>query len=279
MMRKTLFVASWKANMAWDAAPAFLTEFKNVAPGFKHEVVLCPSYPHLGLVSANLPDNVKLGGQDVSRYGAGPYTGEVPASMLASIGAKYCIVGHCERRIIGEDDATINKKVKNLLFSGITPMVGVGENLIEYENDQTRIVVERQMRDVMEGNKEWTKVVWCYQPAWSIGTGKHCTPDYTSLIIDFMRKTLQRLSGLPLAGNVQILYGGGVSISNATGYLNEPQCDGIMFGIGATSVKSFADMVTVKFTERKAFQEQVRTLPFMKPKSPAVNKEGEGVST
>ena len=249
-MRRTIFVASWKANATLESAKTFVQEFPPIAGSFMHEVILCPSNLHLGMVAAALPSTVKLGAQDVSQFGMGPHTGETAAAQLAQFGVRYCIVGHAERRAMGETDEQVNKKIKNLMANNIIPILVIGENLAEYDNNQTRVVLERQLKDALSGVKDVDKLIFCYQPAWSIGTGYYTSADYTNIIIDFMRKTLQKLTGSPLSANVPILYGGGVTTSNVKEYLECAEVDGIMFGINTTNARTLGDIVNTKFSIR-----------------------------
>ena len=250
-MRRTMFVASWKANMgSIEAAKTFFDELPTYAGSFQHEVILCPSFIFMETAKARMPHTVKFGAQDCSQYGNGPYTGEITASVLANFGVKYCIVGHMERRALGDTDAVVNKKIKQCLSAGITPIIVVGENVHEYNNNMTRVIIERQIIDAMQGIKEYDKLVFCYQPAWSIGTGQFTSAEYANLIVDFMRKTIQKTSGQPLAGNVPILYGGGVTLSNMKDYLEQPEVDGVMFGVNTTTAKALNDMVSVKFVPK-----------------------------
>ncbi|MCL2756310.1 MAG: triose-phosphate isomerase [Firmicutes bacterium] len=257
MTRRTIFVISHKANMPSLAeAKKYYQELMTPAASFMHEVIICPSFVHLETAMNMSPSTVRLGAQDCSQYSNGPFTGEVTASVLADLGVKYCIVGHMERRALGDTDQIINKKVKQLLASGITPVIVVGENLAEYNNNMTRVIIERQMMDILSGVKEWDRLIFCYQPAWSIGTGHYTSGEYTDLIVDFMRKTLQKISGLPAAGNIPVLYGGGVTLSNIKEYLECPQVDGIMSGLGTIKADMVAQIVGTKFTMRGGFGQQ-----------------------
>jgi len=228
----------------------FFTEFRPLAASFTHEVVLCPSFVFIDVASRAMPSTVKLGAQDVSQFGAGPYTGEIHAGVLSNFGVKYCIVGHVERRTAGETDEMINKKVKNCIANGITPIICVGDTLAEYQNNMTRVVIERQMREALNGVKEFDRVIFAYQPIWSIGTGHYTSGEYTDLIIDFMRKHMQKLTGVPMAGNITMLYGGGVTLSNAREYLERPEIDGIMWGLATTKAENIAAFVNVPFTRK-----------------------------
>lgn len=250
MNRRTLFVASWKANKRKKDVIEWMEEVQGPAAAFLHEVALCPSYPHLDLVLERLPSTIKMGAQDCSRHGMGPYTGEITASMLTDYKVEYCIVGHVERRMMGETDEIINQKIKQCLANGITPVICLGETLAEYDNNQTRVVIERQMRDGLVGIKDYDKLVLCYMPIWSIGTGFYTSGEYANLISDFMRKTMQSISGVPMVGNIPVLYGGGVTQSNAKEYLEQPDIDGLVFAVSALKVKDFSEMINTKFTQK-----------------------------
>ena len=78
--------------------------------------MICPPYPFLYLIKG-----VTLGAQDVSSESGGARTGEVSAGMLKSIGVKYVIVGHSERRAMGETYDTVNKKIKELVKEKLRP--------------------------------------------------------------------------------------------------------------------------------------------------------------
>jgi len=252
MTRRTIFVVSWKANMGTVAeAKRYWTELMAPAASFIHEVIVCPSFVHLETSQAMLPSTIRLGGQDCSQHSNGPYTGEITASALKDLGVTYCMVGHMERRALGDTNQIINKKIKQCLANGINPIIIIGEDIHEYNANKTREVIERQMQEALVGIKEYDKLIFCYQPAWSIGTGHYTSGEYTDLIIDWMRKVMQKISGTPAAGNIPMLYGGGVTLSNAREYLECPQVDGIMSGLGTTKADMVAQLVNTKFTMRK----------------------------
>lgn len=248
MNRRTIFVVSWKANMATQTeAKKYWQDLLPLAANFMHEVIVCPSYVFMESAKDMIPSSVRLGAQDCSQHSNGPYTAETTASVLKDFGVKYCIVGHMERRILGDTCQIVNKKIKQCLANGITPIIVVGEDIHEYNNNMTRVVIEKQMQEALSGIKDYDKLVFCYQPAWSIGTGHYTSGEYTDIIVDFMRKTIQKISGMPAAGLVPILYGGGVTLSNAREYLECPQVDGIMSGLGTTKAETVAALVNTKF--------------------------------
>ena len=250
-MRRTMFVGSWKANKSLAEAKEFFKEFTGHASRFMHETVLCPAYVHMETAMGAMPSTVKLGAQDCSQFGNGPHTGEISASMLSGFGVKYCIVGHVERRAAGETDEDINKKVKQCLAAGISPIICVGDTLAEYDNNMTRVVLEKQMRDCLVGVTAFDKLVFCYMPIWSIGTGFYASGEYANIIGDFIRKTLQKLTGNPMSANIPILFGGQITATNVREYLECPECDGVMFAVAALKPMDFASIANTKFAVKK----------------------------
>ena len=248
-MRKVVFVGSWKAHKTRTEAEAYFKELPSVSPAFQHEVILCPGYVHMQMAGDMLPSNVQLGAQDVGE--SGNFTGEISAAMLASYKVKYCIVGHIERRKKGETDAVINSKIKSLLAAGISPILCIGDTLQEYDANQTRTALEKQLRDCLMGVSDLSKVILCYMPIWSIGTGFYASGEYASMIADFMRKTVQKVTGNPMSGNVTILFGGQITSTNIREYLETPGIDGVMFAVAALNVRTFGEIVTTNFKPGK----------------------------
>jgi triosephosphate isomerase len=254
MARKTLFIGSWKTfKTTMNEVDQWFRDVLQYSPQFHQECehVICPSMVHLANAISIVPSNITLGAQDCSEKGPGSCTGQTSAAQLASIGVKYCIVGHVERRAAGETDQQINGKIKQCLANGITPIVCFGETLIEYDNDQTRVVIERQMRDCLLGIKDVEKIVLCYMPIWTIGTGFYTTGEYSNIIADFMRKTVAKLTQNPMAANCTLVFGGQITATNVQEYLECPEIDGVMFAIAALNPRDFAEIVTTKFETKK----------------------------
>jgi triosephosphate isomerase len=249
-----MFVGSWKTYKTnLNEVRAFFNELPQYAGNFKteYEFVVCPSFIHLETANSLVPPYMKLGAQDCSAYAKGPHTGDITAEQLKSVGVKYCVIGHVERRKAGETDGQINLKIKQCLEHGITPVVCFGETLEEYDNDKTRIVLERQMRDSLLGVRDVEKMVLCYMPIWSIGTGFYTPGEYSNIIADFMRKTAVKLTGNPMSANCTILFGGQITSSNVGEYLECPEIDGVIFAIAALQPRDFAEFASTQFTTKK----------------------------
>jgi len=212
------------------------------------EIVVCPPFTALSEVAELLKGrNIKLGAQNVFHEDQGAFTGEVSPLMLKELGVEYVIVGHSERRrIMKEDDETINKKIKAVLAKGMTPIFCVGETLEEREKGLTFCVVEKQVREGFYGlSKEQAKnVVIAYEPVWAIGTGRVATPYQAQEVHAFIRKLLSEMYDAETANEVRILYGGSIKPSNFLGLILQEDVDGGLVG-GASITEEFVELARI----------------------------------
>jgi triosephosphate isomerase len=185
---------------------------------------------------------IAVGAQDVSVHDGGAYTGEISASMLRDLSARYAIVGHSERRQYhGETDALVSVKAQKALAAGITPIVCVGETLAEREAGLTQDVVKRQLAAVIHLNGHCiSEIVVAYEPVWAIGTGKTASTEQAQEVHALLRAQL--LAATPHADRVHILYGGSMNAANAAQLLAQKDIDGGL--IGGASLKA-ADFLTI----------------------------------
>ena len=251
--RKTVIASNWKMNMLASEIKPFMEELKENLPKTRTcEMVLCtPAVMIPAMVKAGKDCKVAAGGQDVSKYEKGAYTGEVSASQLADIGAKYCIVGHSERRQYhGEDDMLINAKAKALLEKGIMPIICVGESLEQQEMDLTMEYVAYQVKAALSGidASQLRRCVIAYEPIWAIGTGKTATAALAQEVCEGIRAVIRGIYGARPARAVSILYGGSMNAKNAQELLAQPDIDGGL--IGGASLKPVDFATIVKATDQ-----------------------------
>ena len=245
--RKTVIAGNWKMNQVNSGVKPFMEELKANMPKARNcDVVLCvPAVMIQTMVRAGKDCRVAAGGEDVSRYEKGAYTGEVSADMLADIGAKYCIVGHSERREYHhESDALVNEKAKALLSRGITPIICVGESLEQREKELTMSYVGYQVRAALSGidGSQIRHCIIAYEPIWAIGTGRTATAEQAQEVCEEIRTVIRKLYGARSARAVSILYGGSMNAKNAEELLSMPDIDGGL--IGGASLKP-ADFATI----------------------------------
>ena len=195
--------------------------------------IVCPPFTHLSTVAEALKgSDVALGAQDCATEAKGAYTGEVSAQMIASLGVKYVILGHSERRqYYGETSETLNKKMAQAYANGLTPIYCVGENLEEREAGKHFDVVKAQIEEVVYNltAEQYKDLVIAYEPVWAIGTGKTATAEQAQEIHAYIRKVLAEKFGAA-AEETAILYGGSCKPSNAAEIFAKEDVDGLIGG-------------------------------------------------
>lgn len=246
-MRKPLIVGNWKMNGTKSLASELVGIIKNECFKTDVEVAICCPYTLLGLVSELCKDSaLNLGAQNVHWEDPGAFTGEISAEMLAEYNVVFVIVGHSERRAyFNENDEIINRKVIKAIKSGLNPILCVGETLREKEAGNTLHRVEEQIVNAIKGidSKELKNITIAYEPIWAIGTGKTPTPKDANDVIAFIRNIVCKLFGEVISEEIRILYGGSVTSSNASEFLNEVDIDGALVGGASLNAQDFIGII------------------------------------
>lgn len=246
--RKTVIAGNWKMNMLASEVKQFIDELKVNLPAQRTcDIVLCtPALMIPAMVKSGKTCKVFAGGQDCSKYEKGAYTGEVSVAQLADVGAKYCIVGHSERRQYhGESDFLVNDKTRALLNKGITPIICVGESLEQREKNLTVEFVSYQVKTALAGvtAQELRHCIIAYEPIWAIGTGVTATSEQAEEVCAAIRAVLRGIYGARPARAVTILYGGSMNAANAQELLAQPDIDGGLIGGASLKPADFATIV------------------------------------
>jgi triosephosphate isomerase (TIM) len=243
MKRRLLFAANWKCYKTPDEARAYLADFIVPAEALipRADIALLPPLISIEAVRNGLEKTtLAFGAQDCYYEPEGPFTGEVSASMLGAIGCKYCVVGHSERRrLFGETDDGVAKKVSALFAAGVTPIVCVGETLEEYKSGST---LQRCMQQVSDGlghleDDARANLVVAYEPVWAIGTGLADDPESANKTIGYIRQTLGGLD------EARILYGGSMKAENAAAFCAQPNIDGGLVGSASLDPGKFLTLI------------------------------------
>ncbi len=246
-MKKKLIAGHWKMNGSLAANSALLAALDaglHVRIPSKCSVALCvPSVYLSQMQQLCSKSGIELGSQDVSVHESGAYTGEISATMLKDFGVRYAIVGHSERRQYhGETDEMVAKKAQVALAAGITPIVCIGETLVEREAGKTEEVVKRQLAAVIHTNGHCiSEIVLAYEPVWAIGTGKTATPEQAQAVHALLRAQLNAAS--TRADRIQILYGGSMNAANAATLLTQPDIDGGLIGGASLKAVDFLSII------------------------------------
>lgn len=247
-MRKRLIAGNWKMNMLSEEARSLARGVVERVKGLagKVDIILAPPYTDLDAVLGEIRGTgVMLAAQNVFWEEKGAFTGEVSPGMIADAGCSWVIVGHSERRrILGETDDMVRKKIGAALGAGLRVIVCVGETLEEREGGRTMETVGGQVKKALAGidPKGPDGLVIAYEPIWAIGTGRNATPAEAQLVQAEIREIAGNILG-DFASRMRILYGGSVNEENIGDLLAEPDIDGALVGGASLRAESMASIV------------------------------------
>ena len=245
--RKTLIAGNWKMNKTPSETKTFMTELKGILPkGRWCDIALCvPAVCIPAAARAMRETRIGIGAENCNANASGAYTGEISTAMLVDAGCKYVIIGHSERRAMGETDAEVNAKVKAALEAGLIPIVCCGETLEEREQNKQNEVVKAELEQSIFNltAEEWKNIVIAYEPIWAIGTGKTATSDEAEEMLAYIRSIVAEKYGQAVADETSILYGGSCKPSNAKELFAKPDIDGGLIGGASLKAADFKGII------------------------------------
>ncbi len=246
--KQPLIIGNWKLNpsTALEAKGLYSEIKKNLPKDKQVVVVIAPPFLFIPELSKMVNDKLVLGAQDVHYEERGAVTGEIGPGMLGSFGIKYVIVGHSERRALGETDLQVNKKIKALLKRKQTPVVCIGEHKRDTQG-QFYNDVANQIKALAEGLTalELTRVIIAYEPIWAIGTSETATAENVKEMQLFIKSTLTKLYERKVADKVILLYGGSVKASNAKELHEQGGMNGFLVGGASLLPGEFVEIIKV----------------------------------
>lgn len=252
-MAKTqkIVVANWKMNpQTFGEAKDIFAPLKKAYDKYSSvTLVVCPPFLFINnLRRMDLAGRIELGGQDIFYEEYGAYTGEISAEMLKSAGARYVIVGHSERRSLGETDAIVAKKVNAAVKAGLTAVVCIGEAERDLSGSYFE-KIEEQLKQSLQGvQKRFApNLVVAYEPIWAIGKSAKdaMSPSDIRETVIFIRKVLSKLYDADSAFSVPILYGGSVAPQNIEGIIKQGEVAGVLVGRDSLVPPHFIDILKV----------------------------------
>jgi triosephosphate isomerase len=247
-MRTPLIAGNWKMHktvrQALDLTSALTARLADLG-GL--DVVVCPPFTALADVGRALAGSpIELGAQDVHWEPQGAFTGEISAPMLWDLGCTYMIAGHSERRrLLGEEDEAVRRKVAAGLANELIPILCVGESLDEREAGRTERIVQTQARiatlDVTPDQA--AQLVIAYEPVWAIGTGHPATGEEANRVAGLIRGWLHGWFG-DASASMRILYGGSVTPATIGEFARQPEIDGALVGGASLDADAFVGIIT-----------------------------------
>ncbi|MEO0312716.1 MAG: hypothetical protein RIQ89_2373 [Bacteroidota bacterium] len=248
-MTRTKYVAgNWKMNLTKPEAVKLFTQVIEEMFRVTHtKVIVAAPFVYLDILNNLINDQgLQLSAQNVATSGFGAFTGEVSAPMLYSLGLKYCIIGHSERRqFFGDTNEVIKSKVDQTIEVGMQPVFCCGETLDQRESGEHFSTVKFQLQSGLFHLSEEaiSKVIIAYEPVWAIGTGKTASALQAQEMHQMIRTTVSEKYTSAVASNIAILYGGSVNAGNAKALFQEPDIDGALVGGASLKADEFAKII------------------------------------
>jgi len=248
-------IGNWKMNPpTLEKAKTLITDIKK-SLGKKDggaKVYVAAPFPFITEVAKiSQKTRVKFSAQHVFSEDGGSFTGEVSIPMLKSLGVDQVILGHSERRALGESNDTINKALVKVLKSGLTAVVCVGERVRDGQGDYFG-TVETQIREACKdvSFSHTNRLIVAYEPIWAIGTGKNATAEDVQEMKLFIQKVLTQVFDRKVVSKVRVIYGGSVNKENAEAILTAGRADGFL--IGGSSLKAEEFVAIIKIADAHA---------------------------
>ena len=243
-----LIIGNWKMYpKEAKKAKRIWGELKKNSSSPKAKVVICPPMPYLGaFLSSPGVFRIAVGAQDVFGEDEGARTGEVSPAMVKSLGAQYVILGHSERRALGETDKEVAQKAKAAVRNKLKVILCIGEKERDHGGAYYREVGDQLRASLSRFPKNAAKsLVVAYEPVWAIGIHAKgvATPESFHEMSIYVRRHLVDYFGKKSGFSIPILYGGSVDDKNAPGFLNEGGAQGFLVGRASLDPRKFSAIV------------------------------------
>jgi triosephosphate isomerase len=242
-----LIVANWKAYVEdlKKAKKLFLVS-KRLARTTRSHIVLAPPAPLLGALAVHNKSKVAFAAQDISITTGGAVTGEITAAAYTATGATYAIIGHSERRAMGDTDSIIAEKLVRALAHGLIPILCIGEQERDGEGRYLAFIREKLTVALAAlAQKERSKVIIAYEPLWAIGKTAAFAigPNDLAEMTLYIRKVLAELLPGKSSTHSLVLYGGSVEPNNIRDLAASSSVDGFLIGHASVDPITFTLLV------------------------------------
>jgi triosephosphate isomerase (TIM) len=248
-MRKKIAAGNWKMNCSLLKANEIVDTILASPIPSDSQTILCVPYVYLDLVNQKVSNfqNIDVAAQNIHHKSSGAFTGEISAEMLSSLGIKYVVIGHSERReYFNETSQILLEKTILALKSNIIPIFCCGESLdIRKAGTHTAFVLDQLRETIFTlGVHDFEKVIIAYEPIWAIGTGETASPEQAQEMHAAIRAEVEKIFGSDVAENTSILYGGSVKGNNAAEIFSKQDVDGGLVGGASLNAEEFKTIMT-----------------------------------
>lgn len=228
-----------------DAKQLFSRVGRGILGVRKVETVICVPFIYLEPLRG-ISKKISLGAQDAFWKDLGAFTGEISSEMLYNLGVRYVILGHSERRALGEGNLSVNKKIKAVLGAGLFPVLCVGESTRDDTHGYFNLV-KSQLEECLVGvSKNLAgRLIVAYEPIWAISSTENrrdATAEDSREMAVFIRKVLTDRFGAE-ASFVRVIYGGSANEKDAAEFLQNGGVDGLLPGRASLDAEKFISIV------------------------------------
>ena len=244
MTNKILFIANWKMFGNLNSVKSIqsvinLSKKKNYKNA---KIIYCPPYTLLNnFVIKTRRTNLEVGAQNCHyEINTGPHTGSISSTMIKKLGVKYVIIGHSENRSDGETNNQINQKIHSAVSNNLNVIFCIGENLFEKKNKKTNKILKQQIDLGLKKIKKIDKIIFAYEPVWSIGTGKVLTNKELTKQVIIIKKIIKNKFKNQ---KTKIIYGGSVNNQNINNLKQIKEINGFLIGGASQNSKKFIDII------------------------------------
>ena len=230
-----LICANFKMNLTKNDIKNYLNVIRDKV---KDNVIFFPTSLYL---TDFKEEGYKIGSQDISFKDMGSVTGDTSILQLKDMGISYTIIGHSERREYFNDSKYVNQKINLALKNNIKVVLCIGENLNEFENNQTIDILKKEIDEALNNNLDLinsNNLIIAYEPIWAIGTGKIPTLDILNKTILSIKEYLKSYNL-----NLKVLYGGSVKLDNIEELETINQVDGYLIGGASLNPENFLSLI------------------------------------
>lgn len=214
----------------------------------KIQLVICPPFIYFShakkIISKS--NNIFLGAQNAFWEIEGAFTGEVSPEMIKNYGTTYVILGHSERRALGETDEMVAKKALSCLKTGFKTIVCVGEKTRDEQGNYLSFLRDEIRNSLNKVQKKFLRnLIIAYEPIWAIGkkdSDAMIPADIRETAI-YIKKILSEIYGQERAVAVPILYGGSVGVKNTENIIKEGGVNGLLVGHQSLKPENFNEIL------------------------------------
>ncbi len=230
---KRIIIANWKMQLSVARDVRLARVVRRRHRPADAQIILCPSFSALAAVAKILHGSrIALGAQNTATQERGKLTGEVSPRDLVALGCRYVIIGHSDRRALGETNAQIASKLRVSLRTGLKPILCVGEKLADRRRGRSLAVVRVQLRTAWQDLRpvDRRRILIAYEPVWAISPGGPIAPAQAFAMAEAIRRLTNTRRPL--------IYGGSVKPANVRAFLDGRHFRGALVGQASLTADS-----------------------------------------